>query len=321
MRDARAPGRVHATVPRDAIAACYSTRAEHRTLRGLKHLLIIYHSQSGKTASMAHAVRRGAMHPGIESVEVRMRLAADAGPGDLFWCDAVIFATPENFGYMAGAMKDFFDRTFYPCQGRLEGTPCAVVVGAGNDGTGALAALRRIVRGFPLKEDAGTDRLQRTARRACSLPLRNARSDHCGRTRNRHVLNRVDRGRPRVSFAFRSRRRMAMNRLREFARMFGTLRLLLAVGVVALIIAAPFSDVPAYSTGWPLVRGVIAPTLFVIMVFVVPLDITMTLVFMSDRQGAERRRLRLVAQTEAVLLVAMLVAWTPLVMRLLRTLD
>ena len=112
-----------------------------------------------------------------------------------------------------------------------------------------------------------------------------------------------------------------MNRLRELARMFGTLRLLLVIGIVALIIAAPFSDGPTHSTGWPLVRGVIAPTLFVIMAFVLPLDITMTLVFMSDRQGAERRRLRLVAQTEAVLLVAMLVAWTPLVMRLLRTLD
>lgn len=112
-----------------------------------------------------------------------------------------------------------------------------------------------------------------------------------------------------------------MNRLRELARMFGTLRLLLVIGIVALIIAAPFSDGPAHSTGWPLVRGVIAPTLFVIMAFVLPLDITMTLVFMSDRQGAERRRLRIVAQTEAVLLVAMLVAWIPFVMRLLRTLD
>ena len=96
----------------------------------MKHLLIIYHSQSGKTAAMANAVLRGATHPEIESVDVRMRIAADAGPGDLLWCDAVIFATPENFGYMAGAMKDFFDRTFYPCQGRLEGMPCAVVVGA-----------------------------------------------------------------------------------------------------------------------------------------------------------------------------------------------
>ena len=136
----------------DAMDACYSTRACPRMLRGVKRLLIVYHSQSGKTAAMAHAVHRGAAHPDVESVEVRMRAAADAGPLDLLWCDAVIFATPENFGYMAGAMKDFFDRTFYPCQGRLEGVPCAVVVGAGNDGAGALGALRRIVRGFPLHE-------------------------------------------------------------------------------------------------------------------------------------------------------------------------
>ena len=118
----------------------------------MKRLLIVYHSQSGKTAEMAHAVFRGAMHPEIDSVEVRIRTAADAGPRDLVWCDGVIFATPENFGYMAGAMKDFFDRTFYPCAGRLEGVPYAVVIGAGNDGSGALAALRRIVRGFPLNE-------------------------------------------------------------------------------------------------------------------------------------------------------------------------
>ena len=136
----------------DVIDACYSTRARIWTLRGVKHLLIIYHSQSGKTAAMARAVRRGAMHPDIESVDVRMRIAADGRPSDLIWCDAVVFATPENFGYMAGAMKDFFDRTFYPCQGRLEGMPYAVVVGAGNDGAGALNALRRIVRGFPLNE-------------------------------------------------------------------------------------------------------------------------------------------------------------------------
>ena len=112
-----------------------------------------------------------------------------------------------------------------------------------------------------------------------------------------------------------------MHRLHELVNLFGTLRVLLVAGVVALIVAAPFSDGPAHATGWPLVRSVIAPTLFVIMAFVLPLDITMTLVFMSDRQGPERRRLRRIAQVEAVLLAAMLVAWLPFLMRLLRTLD
>lgn len=112
-----------------------------------------------------------------------------------------------------------------------------------------------------------------------------------------------------------------MNRLHDFVSLFGALRVLLVVTVVVLIVAAPFSDGPAHATGWPLVRNVIAPTLFVIMAFVLPLDITMTLIFMSDRQGPERRRLLRIAQTEIVLLVAMLVAWMPLILRLLRTLD
>ena len=112
-----------------------------------------------------------------------------------------------------------------------------------------------------------------------------------------------------------------MERLNRLVGMFGALRVLLVLCVVALIVAAPFSDGPAHTMGWPLVGSVIAPTLFVIMAFVLPLDITMTLVFMSDRHGPERRRLLRIAQTEAVLLVAMLAAWTPLVLRLLRTLD
>ena len=112
-----------------------------------------------------------------------------------------------------------------------------------------------------------------------------------------------------------------MNRLRDFVQFFGVLRLLLVVTVVVLIIAAPFSDGPVRVTGWALVPSVIAPTMFVIMAFVVPLDITMALVFMSDREGSERRRMRRIVQVEAVLFVAMLAAWAPLVVRLLRSLG
>ena len=112
-----------------------------------------------------------------------------------------------------------------------------------------------------------------------------------------------------------------MNRLRDFVNSFGPLRVLLVLGVVGLVIAAPFSGAPTHATGWPLVRSVIAPTLFVIMAFVLPLDLAMTLVFMSDRQGPERRRLRIIALAESALFIVMLAAWAPLLMRLLRTLD
>jgi multimeric flavodoxin WrbA len=118
----------------------------------MKHLLIVYHSQSGKTQLMADAVERGARHHDVEQVEVRCLRASNAGVADLLWADGLILGTPENFGYMSGALKDFLDRTFYPCEGKLEALPFAVFVGAGNDGTGALTAVRRIVKGLALKE-------------------------------------------------------------------------------------------------------------------------------------------------------------------------
>ena len=118
----------------------------------LKHLLIIYHSQSGHTRSMADAVHRGATRPEVEGVETRTIQALRAGAGDLLWADALVLGTPENFGYMSGAMKDFLDRTFYPCAGRVESLPYAVFISAGNDGTGALSNIRRIARGYPFRE-------------------------------------------------------------------------------------------------------------------------------------------------------------------------
>jgi multimeric flavodoxin WrbA len=117
----------------------------------LKHLLIVYHSQSGRTQSMADAVLRGANSPDVDGVEIRMLRALQAGVDDLLWADAVILGTPENFGYMSGAMKDFLDRTYYPCEGKVESLPYAVFISAGNDGLGALASIERIARGYPLK--------------------------------------------------------------------------------------------------------------------------------------------------------------------------
>ena len=118
----------------------------------MKRLLVVYHTQTGHTETMARAVARGARHPEVAGVRVELRRAADAGLADLLRADAVAFGTPENFGQLSGGMKDFFDRTFYPAQGLVEGLPCAVFISAGNDGRGALEALRRIFRGYPLRE-------------------------------------------------------------------------------------------------------------------------------------------------------------------------
>mgnify|MGYP001824912267 FL=1 len=117
-----------------------------------KHLLIVCHSQSGTTSQMADAVLRGARSPDIDNVEVRTRSALEATAEDLLWCDAFILGTPENFGYMSGAMKYFLDRSFYECLDRIDGRPYALFVRAGNDGTGAITSLRRILRGLAVRE-------------------------------------------------------------------------------------------------------------------------------------------------------------------------
>ena len=117
----------------------------------MKHLLIVFHSQSGNTEKMANAVLHGARAEEIEDVEVRMLRAFDAGVDDLLWAEALILGTPENFGYMSGGMKDFLDRTFYPCEGKLEGMPYAIFVSANNDGTGAVNAMERIANGYAFR--------------------------------------------------------------------------------------------------------------------------------------------------------------------------
>jgi multimeric flavodoxin WrbA len=118
----------------------------------MKHLLIVYHTKTGNTGQLARAVHAGATDPAIEGVAVRMLLAAAAGPADLLWADGLLLGTPENFGYMSGALKDFFDRTYYEVEGQLGPLPCAIFVSAGNDGTGAVREIRRIGNGYGFRE-------------------------------------------------------------------------------------------------------------------------------------------------------------------------
>ncbi|MCB1744884.1 MAG: flavodoxin family protein [Gammaproteobacteria bacterium] len=117
-----------------------------------KQLLLVYHSQTGHTRGLMQAVLSGARDPQIDGVHARLLRAADAGVADLLQADALVLGTPENFGYMSGAMKDFLDRVYYPCQGRIEGLAYALVISAGNDGQGAQRSIERIVRGFPLRQ-------------------------------------------------------------------------------------------------------------------------------------------------------------------------
>jgi multimeric flavodoxin WrbA len=117
-----------------------------------KNLLIVFHTQSGTTSRMAEAVIRGASNPEIDGVEVRSRSALEADADDLLWANGLILGTPENFGYMSGAMKYFLDRVYYECVDKINGLPYALFIRAGNDGSGAISSMQRILSGLAVRE-------------------------------------------------------------------------------------------------------------------------------------------------------------------------
>jgi multimeric flavodoxin WrbA len=120
----------------------------------MRHLLLIYGGHAGgRTCEMTAAVERGVGELG-EEVELRSLPALQAGVDDLLWANGLLIGTPEHFGYMSGAVKDFFDRTFYPAEGKTEALPYAVFVSAGNDGSGAISSIERIALGYKWKRVA-----------------------------------------------------------------------------------------------------------------------------------------------------------------------
>ena len=127
----------------------------------MKQIIVVHHSVSGGTRAMVSAFCNGANS--AESVVVLTRSAGVATVNDVQRADALVIATPENFGYMAGSVKEFFDRTFYACMADttplgggsaslVAGRPYSVLVCAGNDGSGAMQSVDRIVTGWRMRK-------------------------------------------------------------------------------------------------------------------------------------------------------------------------
>jgi len=113
-----------------------------------KQLLIVAYAPSDNTRAMRDAVLAGARAPEIEGVSVTARPPLEAGPEDVLQADAIVLGTTENLGYMSGAMKDLFDRIYYPCLEEKQGLPCALYIRAGHDGTGTRRGVETIVSGL-----------------------------------------------------------------------------------------------------------------------------------------------------------------------------
>ncbi len=118
----------------------------------MKQLLIVANTPSANTRLLAEATLRGASHSDIDNVQVVLKEPLTATADDVMSCDGIIIGTTENFGYMSGLIKDFFERIYYPCLEEKQGLPYAVYVRAGLDGTGTQIAVQKIIAGLRWKE-------------------------------------------------------------------------------------------------------------------------------------------------------------------------
>ena len=114
----------------------------------MARLLIVYHSRPGGSSQMA-GVAAEAARAEVETVLLKAR---DAGPEDLLGADGYLFCAPENLAAISGEMKEFFDTSYYPVLGRIEGRPYAQMICAGSDGENAARQTARIAKGWRLKE-------------------------------------------------------------------------------------------------------------------------------------------------------------------------
>ncbi|WP_404419198.1 flavodoxin family protein [Marinospirillum sp.] len=113
-----------------------------------KKLLLVAHAPSPNTRRLVDAVLAGAGHEDIQGVDTIWIPPLQTQPEDVLQADAIILGTTENLGYMSGALKDFFDRCYYPVLEEKQGLPCALYIRAGLDGTGTRRAVESIVTGL-----------------------------------------------------------------------------------------------------------------------------------------------------------------------------
>jgi len=116
-----------------------------------KSLVIIGHAPSPNTQRMVRGILDGANNYTNLSVQTHFIPALDAVSSDVLNADGVILFTPENLGYMSGALKEFFDRHYYSCLNKTDGLASAIIIRAGSDGTGTKRALKSILTGLRWK--------------------------------------------------------------------------------------------------------------------------------------------------------------------------
>ncbi|AWH92228.1 flavodoxin family protein [Dietzia lutea] len=113
-------------------------------------VLLVHHAPSPRLRRILEALETGLAHPELEGISVESVPALATTDDHVLRADGYVLLTPANFGYMSGALKHFFDRTYYTCEGAVSGRPYALCVHGDNDTAGAVTSVERIATGWGL---------------------------------------------------------------------------------------------------------------------------------------------------------------------------
>lgn len=130
-------------------------------------LLVVHHSPTRSMQSLTESVLAGARDPEIAGVEAVARPALEVTAAEVLAADGYVLGSTANFGYMAGALKHFFDTTFLQIGGSLDEhggasesagatakRPFGLYVHGRYDTTGAVRSVLSIVGALGWKQSA-----------------------------------------------------------------------------------------------------------------------------------------------------------------------
>lgn len=114
-------------------------------------VLVVHHAPSPRLRRILEAIEQGLALPELGDIAVESVPALATTDDHVLRAGGFVFLTPANFGYMSGALKHFFDRTYYTCEGAVAGRPYALCVHGDNDTSGAVSSVQRIATGWGLQ--------------------------------------------------------------------------------------------------------------------------------------------------------------------------
>ena len=98
----------------------------------------------------------------------------------------------------------------------------------------------------------------------------------------------------------------------------GILRRLLILVTGALSAIGLFAQPSTEIEGWPVLFSIVAPSLVVMLVFTIALDLVMNIVFRLDSSNQERSRLKKIIKIELTSLILLLTCWSAFTIKIFK---